>query len=194
MHCERCKKRCRYAHSRGCAFIGFRCTAKKCDYKVELPASAPERRFLQAEHDEMLRSASAIHEVSHAFDRKFQKVVKAGKPFKLRGLKKPLQPTKVLWRWKGYELMCRIEKYAEKHPELEVVTVDDDHFASSLLVLLPHHDKKTGSYFGTSVIYVPQCTGEDPIRFFLYPGHAHGLLGALGKLRKTYKGVVKRWP
>ena len=189
--CERCKKRCRYAHSRGDKFVVFRCADKKCDYSVELTTSHGERRFLKAEFEEMLRGSSAIHEVSHAFDMKFQKTVKVGKPFKFCG--KKVQPKKAVWRWKGYALMKRIEKYVEQHPEILVVGVDDDYFAGSSLVLVPHNDKKTGEYFGTSVIYVPQCTGEDPIRFFLYPGHARGLLEAFRTLGKTYRGVAKRW-
>lgn len=190
VHCERCKRRCRYAHSRGHEFVGFRCVDRKCDYSVELAATASERKFLKGEFDEMMRRSTAIHEVSHAFDRKFQKTVKSGRPFKFG--KKKIQPKKVVWRWTGYALMKRIEKYVEEHPEILVVGVDDDYFASSDLVLIPHNDKKTGSYFGTSVVYVPQCTGEAPVRFFLYPGHARCLVDALRALSRTYRGVIGR--
>lgn len=186
--CKNCKKRCRYAWSRGHDLVGFRCPDKKCGYSVELAAKPEERRFLKAEFDEMLRGSTAIHKVSHAFDRKFMKAVKVGKLIKFCG--KKIQPKKAVWRWKGYELMKRVEKYVKTHPEILVAGVDDDYFASSDLVLIPHNDEETNRYFGTSVLYVPQCTGEDPVRFFLYPDHARNLVDALETLSKTYRGVV----
>ena len=91
-----------------------------------------------------------------------------------------------------HELSERIEQYTKKHPEIIVTRVDDNYFAGSDLVLIPHNDDKTKEYFGTTVVYVPQCTGEDPIRFFLYPWHARGLLRALGQLQKTYRGAVAK--
>lgn len=87
------------------------------------------------------------------------------------------------WKWIGYDLMKRVEKWAKKYPsEVHIVGVDDDVFASSVLVLIEArtHD----SYMGTSVIYIPQCTGEKPIRFFLYPCHRAGLITALKEIAK----------
>lgn len=62
---------------------------------------------------------------------------------------------------------------------------DDTYFASSNLVLIEHASKT--EYMGTTVVFIPQCTGEDPVEFFLYPGHRECLvkfLKSLGGLRK----------
>lgn len=41
---------------------------------------------------------------------------------------------------------------------------------------------------GISVYYIPQCTGEKPIQFFLYPGHLRRLITTLQKL---YRRMMK---
>lgn len=82
----------------------------------------------------------------------------------------------------GYEFMCEIGKFAKKHPEIVECVVDDDAHAGSRIYLIPHKDND--SYWGTTCLYVPQCTGENPIRFFLYPEHLNELIAGLQAMKK----------
>jgi len=86
---------------------------------------------------------------------------------------------KVEGRLKGYDLMEAAEKWAKKHPEIQSVRVDDDRHASSDLVIMPHENGK--DFMGLTMLYIPQCTGERPIRFFLYPRAIQRLIEALSK-------------
>lgn len=60
---------------------------------------------------------------------------------------------------------------------VRIVTVDDEAFATSYLVIIDHEDDKDG-YWGTSVIHIPQCMGNMS-DFFMYPEHRKGLMSAL---------------
>jgi len=77
----------------------------------------------------------------------------------------------------NYDAMVLAEKFANKNPSVKIVGVDDDVHAGSDLVIIPHIDKY--HLWGLSVEYIPQCTGESPIRFFLYPGHLKRLIETL---------------
>jgi hypothetical protein len=92
--------------------------------------------------------------------------------------------TKVSWRWIGYDLMERVRKWAyEKHPkQVFVVRVDDDHFCNSDIVFIT--SERRGYFMGTNVIFIPQCTNDEPTKFFLYPGHVAGLLPVIEHLDK----------
>lgn len=119
----------------------------------------------RAEHREWLkelRRPMEIHKISHAFTRATEEM-------------------------SGYPMMTAARRWADKHPERVMVSrVDDDFHAGSLLAFITHEvpkgPKKT--WFGVSVHYIPQCTGEKPIRFFLYPGHVDELIDTLQKIRK----------
>ena len=87
---------------------------------------------------------------------------------------------------KGYELMEAADKWAEKHPEVQTVVVDDDHHATSDLVIMPHENGK--DFMGLTVLYIPQCTGENPTRFFLYPRAIQRLIEALSKHKSKKRG------
>lgn len=93
------------------------------------------------------------------------------------------------WRVIGYKLMERVERWAKKQPKdfVRIVSVDDAYFSTSLLVLIEH--KTDDSYMGTSVVFIPQCTGENPIRFFLYPEFE--LLKVLKEIEKSRSVVAK---
>jgi hypothetical protein len=85
------------------------------------------------------------------------------------------------WKYIGYTLMCKIKNWAKKFPtEVQIVSCDDSLFAGSILCLIEHRART--NYMGTSVIYVPQYTGEVATRFFLYLEHRVELIDALGKL------------
>lgn len=95
-------------------------------------------------------------------------------------------------RKSSYDVMQAIEGYAKRKPEsgIMITDVDDDAFASSNLVIMPHQSDY--EYMGASVIFVPQCTGEKPIKFFMYPSHVDGLMRVLKKLQKLAKKKRKK--
>lgn len=80
----------------------------------------------------------------------------------------------------GSDMMDGVEEWAKKHPSVVICGCDDDHHAGSDLVIIPHENKY--KLWGVTVVYIPQCTGEPPTRFFLYPNHLKGLLEGLGKM------------
>lgn len=151
----------------------FRC---KCGERRERSLSPTERKVVRekfkADADDTLR----LHAIYHEFVKKFTSEPTADSPSK--------------WKYVGYDLMVKAEKWAEKHPTVQVVSVDDDYHAGAELILIPHQNDKT--YFGTTVIYIPQCTGENPIKFFLYPGHRIGLANALSKVCKMEMAKNRR--
>ena len=161
--CPNCGKAAEYiSYTGNGSSMGYFCRdnigGTGCGHHFSAKPTKAERAYLKAQHSEMNRHSMAIHKTWHAFCHKFGN--KEG-----RG-----------WKYKGYEFMCAVEKWAKKYPEVQIVGVDDNHHASSSLVLVPHFDKRRHDYWGTTVVYIPQCSGEDAIDFFLYPGHLEGLV------------------
>lgn len=82
----------------------------------------------------------------------------------------------------GVALMEMVEEWAKDYPDdVHVVAVDDDLFASSLLVLIEH--KNDQEYWGTSFVFIPQLIGA-PARFFMYPMSIKDLLAVVTKIDK----------
>ncbi len=79
----------------------------------------------------------------------------------------------------GYKVICKIEEYAKNNPEIKVVHCDDDVFASSILVLIPHPT------MGISIMFVPQCTNVQNM-FFLYDKHYSELIRVLSEMKYIY--------
>lgn len=130
-----------------------------------------------------------LHKIWHEFTRKFKLHIKTGET-ELLGKKVPIIDSSK-WRWIGYELMTRVEKWAKRYPEdVRITGIDDDHFASSMLVLVEH--RLRDQYMGTSVVVIPQCTGEAPIVFFMYPGHRNALAKTLNAIDRASKPVKAR--
>lgn len=95
------------------------------------------------------------------------------------------------WKCIGYKLMRKVEKWAKKWPnDVQIVQCDDNVHASSDLILIKHRALKTGKYFGTSIVFIPQCTGENPIKFFLYPSRHDELIKALTNTKNEHQ---KHW-
>jgi len=92
------------------------------------------------------------------------------------------------WKYKGWEMMERVWDFAEKHRDVVVLRCDDDKHTSSMLVLIPH--RRRSEWFGLTVVFVPQCTGEDPTCFFLYPCH----LSTLVKCLNRFEAIQKKTP
>jgi len=61
------------------------------------------------------------------------------------------------------------------------VRVDDGAHCGSDLMCIMHQCRY--QFMGMSVVFIPQCTGEPPTQFFLYPGHLDGLLDMLTRFR-----------
>lgn len=94
------------------------------------------------------------------------------------------------WKVTGYDLMGAVREWSKAYPDdVRLVGCDDDHHASSLLVLVEH--KAEDYYMGTTVVFIPQCTGEDPIRFFLYPGHRFELFRTLLDIEDAAHGPTE---
>ena len=83
----------------------------------------------------------------------------------------------------GYEVMEKIESYAKENPEISIAHCDDDLFASSILVIIPHKD------MGNTVLFVPQLTTITN-KFFLYPNHQASLIKALND--NTHESLIER--
>lgn len=125
-----------------------------------------------------------VHYVWHKFVKAFKKEIdiqwneytskdKNGKDKKVR-----FRTSNLVYKWSGFELAKRIEKWAKRWPnDIKIVGCDDAYHAGSDLVLIEH--KAPVNYMGTTVLYIPQCTSEQPIEFFLYPYHRKELVRAL---------------
>lgn len=85
------------------------------------------------------------------------------------------------WKYKGHEMMEKVEEWAKHHKEVKVAYCDDGYFSSSTIVLVPHRCRTRS--MGVSMYIIPQTTGEDPMRVFLYPNHKHSLLKALKSVK-----------
>jgi hypothetical protein len=152
--------------------FGFRCN--RCGENVSRKATLGERKFYAPMIDwtRSKQKSPNIHTVWHEFARRFKH--KDG----------------FAYRWIGYDLMMRVEKWAAKYPkDVEIASIDDSYFTSSVLVLIEH--KTARSYMGTTVVVIPQCSGESPLEFFLYPCDRQGLLKALRKIAAVSKRIEK---
>lgn len=81
----------------------------------------------------------------------------------------------------GHKAIQRIERYVKRYcPEIKIVPCDDQCYAGSILLLIPHPEH------GITVMFVPQCTTIQN-QFFLYPTHFKALTKALNQLKSVYK-------
>ena len=150
--------------------VEFAC---RCGEHRSREMDAEEKRRHNAEWTWKPKPENNIHRVYHEFVRRF--MTKDGDG----------------WKYEGYDLMQRVERWAEKHPsEVKITNCDDDHHSSSALVLIEH--RCTNDYMGTTVVFIPQCTGESPIRFFLYPNSRDCLVDCLREIARESKPVEKR--
>lgn len=89
-----------------------------------------------------------------------------------------------------YKLQCVVERWAKKYPKhVSVIGCDDDYHSSSVLVLIEHRTEHY--YHGTTVVFIPQCAGHKPVRFFLYENHLDNLIKTLVNIRKRSKSSIK---
>lgn len=83
----------------------------------------------------------------------------------------------------GYPLLNIIDEIADKFPDhVHVASVDDGHHCGSSIMFVEHRSDEY--YWGTSAVVVPQCTGEEPLQFFMYPGHMQSVLQCLAEIQR----------
>lgn len=160
----------------GHAGVSFRCIVTKhgnrCEAHFERATTAAEKKFVTAKFDFWSKKPqNNVHLVFHEFLRLFR------------------DKTTNEWKFQGYDLMKRVERWAEKHPgDVTVVRVDDDHHSNSDLVLIDHKTKRR--YMGITCINIPQHGGP-PSEFFLYPEARDSLLRSLRAMVKPAREAAK---
>jgi hypothetical protein len=85
----------------------------------------------------------------------------------------------------GSDLIDKMDRFVKKHPSIIATGVDDDHFCNSAVYYIPHENES--EIWGVTVLYIPQCTGEKPISFFLYPDHLRGQIYAINEIAKRMR-------
>jgi len=136
-----------------------------CGEHKERPATKQEAVNHKQWIKDMGKRSDAMHRVSHIFQRKF------------------FEKGTGAWKWTGYSLMCKMEKWAKKYPEdVFCAGIDDSHFCGSDIYFILHRDGKMN--WGTSVVVITQCDGQPPCQYFMYPGHLTGILDVLKKIDK----------
>lgn len=158
----------------------FQC--QHCPSSKSRMAGPIERREWRANNPLTARTrATNIHYVWHKFQHAFLQRDEQGN----------VDPYANDWTFHGGANWAGVERFAKRYPnDVWLVRCDDAHHASSDLILVDH--KTRDQYMGTTVVYVPQCTGEKPIQFFLYPSHRFRLAGALDTISRLAKPVTRR--
>ena len=171
------------------AYVTKRCNIKGCDIIMPEQKMTPsELRKHKIEQSKLRERSNQIHKIFWDFGRTFYKFKKVEVSKELRQKYPTMYTSKYQdvrdgWKWKSYDLMQRIEKWAEKYPkDVQVCRIDDSFFASSSLVMITH--RVGNKIFGTSIVVVTQCDGQPPCEFFVYPSHREGIQEALAKISK----------
>lgn len=149
--------------------IHFICS---CGERRERKPTKEEWKHLKPQSS--FKDSFKIHKVAHRFRELF---------------KEDPGPT-AKWKYEGYDLMVRVERWAKRQKPtiVRIVRCDDDVHAGAIMVFIEH--KGEDRYMGTSVIVISQF--ETPYEFFLYPWHTKELQGALKDIRKQAVPVEKR--
>jgi hypothetical protein len=181
---------------------------KVCPFSIIVPLDARERTLLKAEHKRRDADTKILHGLAWKYQKEFYlfeehtmddikwkaeqaRVKRLNKASKKKIFKahRSYQVHKG-FKWTGYELMLRFDKFAKKHPEVTICGCDDSFHACSSIVLIPHRTKET--LWGVTVVIVPQMGPFPPTEVFLYPSHSEGLLEALQLIVKEAKIKAKK--
>lgn len=147
----------------------------RCGERWERPATPAEIKQNKKEQALSWKKSEFLHRLFHKILKKFGD----GEHFTM----------------KGWDLMQAMRKFAKGHPEIQHAGVDDSSFSGSDIWLIPHYidSKKFGrEYMGTTLLYIPQCSGEAPIEMFMYPAHLEGVLKALKAAQKFGKSFKRK--
>jgi hypothetical protein len=168
------------AGAKGKTFILERC---ECEKERERPATEEERKKIS---DDWKRNERR-QKLMHVAWRPVQKVLKDfGSPTD--------QETKG-------KLAAKLERLMEKYPDyIRYSRVDDSYHCGSDIFFVSHKydDKVLGSgYWGTTIIYIAQCSPDPPVEFFCYPGGHMPMLRAnvdlIDKEARRMNRGKKRW-
>lgn len=156
-----------FSGKKGKTFILERCACKE----------GRERRATEAER-------LKIHANYLRFERRGRLMHVAWRP--VQGLLKKYAAANTQGaKWQFMKAMGQLQK---KYPDyIRYVRVDDDCHANSDLWFVSHKydDKAVGrGYWGTSVVYIGQCSDDAPVSFFCYPGHMRNLRALTEQLDK----------
>lgn len=162
--------------SQSAKMIWFGCD---CGAKKSRPSSPRERQRFLAEHQELMAECDRQNRVCREFDRTFKNSV----------IRRVRIGGKVIsgreytgWKYTGYDLMSRVERWAKKYPkDVYISGIDDTHFASSDLVFILHRPSPR-RIWGTTCVVITQLDGVPPKEFFMYPGHRQGIQEALARM------------
>jgi hypothetical protein len=153
-------------------YCKFTCTL--CNKKIKLPATELLNNLFRKGLDTQVaiqESSLKLHKVWHDYLENF---------YDFKGCE---------YKHTGYELIERTEEWAEKWgEEVRIVSCDDNHFMSSIILLVEHRTET--NYMGTTMLCIPQVGGQ-PIKLFLYPGHRNEFQRALRNIEARTE-VVKR--
>lgn len=142
--------------------LGFNCS---CGLRIERPSTKREENWLKQDWNLLNKRAAIMHALGWDFQKRF---IKPDRTFK----------------YTGYDLICRMERWAAKNPTVRECSVDDDIHAGARLFFIPH--ETSDEYWGTTVVYVYQF--GPPTQFFLYPDHWDDLLPILKEIKsRTFK-------
>lgn len=137
--------------------------------------------------------SGTMHKKAHALQKLLKKNVPTGqyftwpttKPNGLPGKPRKVKETREEWRFTGWDAIRKAEAWVDRTRGVYNVGLDDDMATSSALIVVPHEDRKT--YHGATFMFIPQCTGEKPIRFFMYDHSVVQLMKVLKKLHAKHK-------
>lgn len=180
---------------------------KVCSLCLDVPLNARERMMMKANHKKQEKETKILHGLAWKYQKEFyhydevhlddiqwkaeQKRVNNLNKVSKRKLFKAhrVHKTHNGFKWTGYELMQRFDKFAKKHPEVTICGCDDSYHACSYICLIPH--RTDSQLWGTTVVIVPQMGPFPPTEIFLYPGHSEGLIEALTSIVKEAKVKAK---
>lgn len=155
-------------------FVWERCTVSDCNRERRRKTKGAEAQRIKKYIRMSYRETTALHRVFHDFCRTFLDEKREGSP----------------WKYRGYALMKKIERWARKYPDFVRITgTDDSHHMNSLLCIIEH--RTTRRWMGLTVILVPQ-NGEEPGEFFLYPEDQDALMLALISLMEKRQKIKAR--
>jgi hypothetical protein len=159
--------------------IHFAC--RKCDERQERALHPKEIAALAVIDAAEDARSKVMHRLYQTFTKRYLKLTVADNE----------------WKWQGWELMKRIERAANGPLRgIKLLRCDDNYHASSMLAVIPHEVRigtRLDEYWGTTIVYVSQCSGEPPVRLFLYGSHAKPLHTLLGQIVRAHEKHEDRY-
>ena len=195
------------AHLTGNTHKGLRC--ERCRFTCEVPLTPGEKRRVESDRKSSEANIRAIHGLGWKYQKEFYRYepcrltdrqFRDEKKFAAsmgKGCRRPIFKPKRIHRvhkgfkWSGYELMERLERFAKRNPGVVALGCDDHYHASSTVCIIPHRSRT--KYWGSTVVIAPQLGIFPATEFFLYPGHAAELARALGSTLKEGRAKLKRY-